>query len=282
MPELPEVETVRRGLAPVIAGARIVGAEIRRPDLRYPLPPDLGRRLTGAVVRSVGRRAKYLLIALETNWTIIWHLGMSGRVLIHPPNHPPPPLTIHDHIVLRFDTGAVLVFNDPRRFGMMDLAGPDELPANRHLARLGPEPLDRNFSGAVLSRAFAGRRGPVKSVLLDQTVVAGLGNIYVCEALYRAGLSPLRPAGSVSARGAGRLSRAIKAVLAEAIEAGGSTLKDYVRISGELGYFQHRFAVYDRAGRPCPACTCDVAMTGGIHRVVQSNRGTFYCPVRQR
>ena len=282
MPELPEVETVRRGLAPVITGARIIRAEIRRPDLRYPLPLDLEARLTGAVVRSVGRRAKYLLIDLATNWTVIWHLGMSGRVLIHPPDHPPPPLTVHDHIVLRFDTGAILVFNDPRRFGMMDLAGPGGLATNRHLARLGPEPFDRAFTGATLVRALAGRRGPVKSILLDQSVVAGLGNIYVCEALYRAGLSPLRPAGSVSARGAARLVRAIKAVLTEAINAGGSSLKDYVTISGELGYFQHSFAVYDRAGRPCPACTCDVATTGGIVRIVQSNRGTFYCPHRQQ
>ncbi|WP_366654138.1 bifunctional DNA-formamidopyrimidine glycosylase/DNA-(apurinic or apyrimidinic site) lyase [Fodinicurvata sp. EGI_FJ10296] len=282
MPELPEVETVRRGLAPVVSGARIVDARIGRPDLRYPLPPDLGRRLAGSVVERADRRAKYLLLPLDSGWTVIWHLGMSGRVLIHLPDVPLPAPRTHDHIVLRFDNGAVVTFNDPRRFGMMDLAAPGTLAENRHLCRLGPEPLDHGFTGASLARSLSGRRGPIKAVLLDQSVVAGLGNIYVCEALYRARISPFRSAGSVSARGAARLASAIKAVLAEAIDAGGSTLRDYVRTSGELGYFQHGFAVYDRAGKACPDCTCDPAETGGIVRTVQSNRGTFYCPVRQR
>jgi formamidopyrimidine-DNA glycosylase len=280
MPELPEVETVRRGLAPAVTGALIDRVLIRRPDLRYPLPPDLSQQLTGSRVTAVDRRAKYLLLRLDTGWTVIWHLGMSGRVLIHGSGSPPLPTT-HDHVILGFDNGSTVIFNDPRRFGMIDIAPPGNASLNRHLARLGPEPLDRTFTGAALHRSLIGRRSSIKSCLLNQSVVAGLGNIYVCEALYRARLSPMREGGSVSRRDAGRLVKAIKAVLTAAIDAGGSSLRDYVQTSGELGYFQHGFVVYDRCGKQCPDCVCDLTLTGGIKRVVQSNRGTFYCPILQ-
>lgn len=279
MPELPEVETVCRGLAPMLEGRRLVHVEARRPNLRLPLPPDLSERLTGRRVEAVRRRAKYILVHMEGGTVLLCHLGMSGRMTVGRDLGPPGR---HDHVVMATDDGAELRFNDARRFGLMVLAEEGALDAHPLLAGLGPEPLGNAFDAGTLSGRIAGRLSPIKTVLLDQTVVAGIGNIYASEALFRAGIAPMRAAASVAGADAERLVPAIRQVLAEAIEAGGSTLRDYVQASGELGYFQHRFAVYDREGQECPGCTCDIAQTGGILRVVQSNRSTFYCPRRQR
>lgn len=280
MPELPEVETVARGLRPVLEGRRLVRVHQRRPDLRWPLPADFARRLEGRRVLGLRRRAKYLLADLDDGTVLIVHLGMSGRMMVSPILN--TPFDAHDHVVLETDDGRQVRFNDARRFGMMDLATADDWRDHPLLRDLGPEPLEPGFDGAVLSAALAGRRTPVKAALLDQTVVAGLGNIYVCEALFRAGLSPLRTAMTVQGRRADRLAEAIRAVLTAAIEAGGSSLRDHRQVSGELGYFQHSFAVYGRESEACESCGCDVARTGGVRRTVQSGRSTFHCPRRQR
>lgn len=279
MPELPEVETVCRGLSARLVGRRLVRVEQRRPGLRLPFPEDMPARLTGRRVVAIGRRAKYILIHLDDGGVAILHLGMSGRLIIAEAPGAPPGR--HDHVVLTTDDGAVVVFNDARRFGLMTLALEAELAAHPLLVGLGPEPLSPGFMPKALSARLAGRGSPIKAALLDQTVVAGLGNIYVSESLFHAGISPLRPAASVAGAGAGRLVPAIRRVLKAAIAAGGSSLRDYVQTSGELGYFQHRFAVYDRAGQPCPGCCCDVAETGGIRRLTQANRSSYYCPRRQ-
>jgi formamidopyrimidine-DNA glycosylase len=279
MPELPEVETVCRGLAPLLEGRRLVRVEARRPDLRLPLPPDLSERLTGRRVEAVRRRAKYILVHMEGGAVLLCHLGMSGRMTIGRDLGPPER---HDHVVMETEDGSEIRFNDARRFGLMVLAREDALDEHPLLAGLGPEPLGNAFDAETFSERIRTRLSPIKTVLLDQTVVAGIGNIYASEALFRAGISPMRTAASVPGRRAERLVPAIRQVLSEAIEAGGSTLRDYVQASGELGYFQHRFAVYDREGLACPGCDCDVARTGGILRVAQSNRSTFYCPRRQR
>ncbi|MEM9317758.1 MAG: bifunctional DNA-formamidopyrimidine glycosylase/DNA-(apurinic or apyrimidinic site) lyase [Pseudomonadota bacterium] len=283
MPELPEVETVRRGLLPAMEGHVIAHADIRRPDLRWPLPASMAERLTGARVERLGRRSKVLLLELGTGETLLWHLGMSGRVLISGAvqgqfhhNHPVPEK--HDHVVFDLSSGARVTFNDPRRFGAMDLALTASLYRHAWLSKLGPEPLGNSFSAAYLARAFAGKRSPVKAALLDQRVVAGLGNIYVSEALYRARISPLRHAGRISRIRIERLVPAIRDVLSEAIAAGGSSLRDHRQTSGELGYFQHTFRVYGRAGEPCLTADCP----GDVHRVVQSGRSSFYCPRCQR
>ena len=282
MPELPEVETVRRGLEPVLAGARLARVEARRPDLRFPLPDGFVQRLTGARIERLDRRAKYLLATLDRDETLVMHLGMSGRFEIsgaraaeRPGNfalaQPPDPK--HAHIVFETDAGAQVTFYDPRRFGYMDLIETAALTAHPWFAGLGPEPLGCGFDAAYLAAAFAGRRAPVKAALLDQRLIAGLGNIYVCEALHRAGLAPERAAGSISRRKIEALVQAIRTVLAEAIEAGGSTLRDYASAEGELGYFQHSFAVYGREGEPCPRAPCK----GHVVRIVQSGRSTFAC-----
>ncbi|MGH6661571.1 MAG: bifunctional DNA-formamidopyrimidine glycosylase/DNA-(apurinic or apyrimidinic site) lyase [Rhodospirillales bacterium] len=280
MPELPEVETVRRGLARALEGRCLTGVENRRADLRFPLPPRFRQRLSGRTVETIGRRGKFLLIRLSGGLTLIAHLGMSGRFRVF--DGPLPPLEPHDHVVFETDAGATVRFHDPRRFGFMDLI--DTAAAVRHpmLARLGPEPLGEGFSGGVLAPLLKGRRAPIKAALLDQSVVAGLGNIYVCEALFRAGISPKRTAATVQGGRADRLASAIKEVLADAIAAGGSSLRDHRQTSGELGYFQTVFAVYDREGRPCPGCTCDPVATGGVKRIAQSGRSTFYCARKQR
>ncbi|HET9067706.1 MAG TPA: bifunctional DNA-formamidopyrimidine glycosylase/DNA-(apurinic or apyrimidinic site) lyase [Amaricoccus sp.] len=280
MPELPEVETVRRGLEPVLAGRRIVRAEVRRPDLRWPFPPRLAERLTGRRVVALGRRSKYLLAELDGGETLILHLGMSGRLLVSGAavgsfHHPHPAPEKHDHVVLDIEGGARVTFNDARRFGVIDLWPTADIEAHRLLAGLGPEPLGNDFDGGTLARRLAGRRTPVKAVLGDQRVVAGLGNIYLSEALWRAGISPLRLARDVTAAEAETLAAAVRAVLIDAIAAGGSSLRDYRRADGELGYFQHSFAVYDRAGEPCPRCG------GAILRTVQSGRSSFWCPACQ-
>jgi len=283
MPELPEVETVRRGLSPVMEGAVIARAEVNRPDLRWPLPERMAERLTGARVERLWRRSKYLLADLSTGETLLVHLGMSGRILIsgvtigdfHYP-HPAP--ENHDHVVFHLGTGARVTFNDSRRFGAMDLMPTAAAEAHWLLRDLGPEPLGNGFDEVYLAARLKGRRTPVKSALLDQRLVAGLGNIYVCEALHRAGISPLRHAGRISGKRAAGLVPVIREVLAEAIEAGGSSLRDYRKADGELGYFQHSFRVYDREGRPCPRPGCG----GTIARAVQSGRSSFYCPRCQR
>ncbi|CAO3416287.1 bifunctional DNA-formamidopyrimidine glycosylase/DNA-(apurinic or apyrimidinic site) lyase [Azospirillum doebereinerae] len=280
MPELPEVETVCRGLAPHLEGRVLVRVEQRRPNLRMPFPPNFEERLTGRRVESVRRRAKYILVQLDDGAVLIAHLGMSGRMTIAPER--PESFGKHDHAVFETDAGTVVTFNDARRFGFMDLTSADALGDHAMLRSLGPEPLGNAFSGPVLAGRLAGKTTPIKAALLDQTIVAGLGNIYVAEALFQAGISPTRLASSVGGAEADRLATAIREVLGRAIEAGGSTLRDHRQASGELGYFQHQFAVYDREGEACPGCSCDVEKTGGVRRIVQSGRSTFYCAARQR
>ncbi|MEO5338222.1 MAG: bifunctional DNA-formamidopyrimidine glycosylase/DNA-(apurinic or apyrimidinic site) lyase [Magnetospirillum sp. WYHS-4] len=275
MPELPEVETVRLGLAPVLEGRVLARVEARRPDLRVPLPDGFAKRLTGRRVVRLGRRAKYLLAFLDDERVWLVHLGMSGRMVVTPSA---APLDKHDHVVVATDAGIEIRFRDPRRFGLMDLVEPGALEAHPLLAGLGPEPLDESFDGPVLKGRLAGSRSPLKTALLDQRRVAGLGNIYVCEALFRAGLSPLRDAASVTRRQADILAGAIRDVLAEAVAAGGTSLRDHRQADGELGYFQNELAVYGREGEPCPGCSC----REGIRRIVQSGRSTFYCPKRQQ
>jgi len=275
MPELPEVETVRRGLELRLSGRRIIKAELRRPDLRRPFPPGLAERLDGALIGALSRRGKYLLIELDDSGVLLLHLGMSGRITAGGNN---APIEKHDHVVLTLDDGTVVRFNDTRRFGLMDYMPRSEIDAHPLLAGMGPEPLGPEFDGAYLSRALAGKMTPIKSALLDQKIVAGLGNIYVCEALYRAAISPRRLATTVVGVRAVRLAAAIREVLGEAIEAGGSSLRDYVQANGELGYFQHRWAVYGKEGEPCPNCTC----AQGVSRIVQAGRSTFFCAKRQR
>lgn len=288
MPELPEVETVRRGLTPVLEGAVIVEAQVNRPDLRWPFPDRMAERLTGAKVVRLRRRSKYILADLSTGETLIIHLGMSGRMIISMGegtrdapgvfHHAHPAPEKHDHVILDTDAGARITFNDARRFGAMDLAPTDQADTHWLLKGLGPEPLGNAFHEDHLTQAFQGKRTPVKSALLDQRIVAGLGNIYVCEALFRAGISPLRHAGRISHSRIARLVAEIRNVLAEAIEAGGSSLRDYRQADGDLGYFQHNFRVYGREGEACQTPDCP----GIIRRKVQSGRSSFYCPVCQR
>lgn len=282
MPELPEVETVVRGLRPRLEGVRLTGVAQRRADLRQPLPERFAARLLGRRVIKIDRRAKYILVYLDDDQVLLCHLGMSGRLVLLGASEARATPGPHDHVILTTDRGDELRFNDARRFGLLDLVAADGLDGHRLLSDLGPEPLGNEFSGPVLARRLAGKRTPIKAALLDQRVVAGLGNIYVSESLFFAGLSPRRGAHSVQGGRAERLARAIRDVLLRAIEAGGSSLRDYVQASGELGYFQHAWAVYGREGQPCPGCTCDCAGGGGIRRIVQSNRATFYCGTRQR
>jgi formamidopyrimidine-DNA glycosylase len=264
MPELPEVETTVRGLARVLQGRRIERVEARRPDLRRALPVDLGQRLTGARVTGLRRRAKYGLIDTDRGDTLVFHLGMSGRWRIDPSE-----IEKHDHFLIETDDGRRLALNDARRFGSLDLVRTEQLPEWPPFAALGPEPFD--LQASELRKRLAGRTAPIKLLLLDQRIVAGLGNIYVCEALYRAGIHPGRAGGSVSLERLKRLVPAIHDVLAEAIAAGGSTLRDFARPDGELGYFSKSFAVYGREGEPC--------LCGGtVRRIVQGGRSTFYCP----
>jgi formamidopyrimidine-DNA glycosylase len=282
MPELPEVETVARGLAAAVEGKRLLHVEARRADLRFPLPPDLSARLDGHRLERIDRRAKYMLLHFDGGTVAILHLGMSGRLLIMNGTDVETPLGPHDHVIFDFEGGTQVRFNDVRRFGMLDLASEETLGAHPHLRELGPEPLGNEFNGPALAAALKGRRTPIKAALLDQRTVAGLGNIYVCEALFRAGISPKRSAATVQGKRAEALAAAVKSVLTEAIASGGSSLRDYVQPSGELGYFQHQWAVYGREGEACPGCDCDIAKTGGIRRIVQSGRSTFYCSRRQR
>jgi formamidopyrimidine-DNA glycosylase len=293
MPELPEVETVRRGLAPVMEGARFRKVEARRGDLRWPLPKDFAQRLEGNRVNGLGRRAKYLLADLASGDVLLMHLGMSGsfRVLhgsrAKTPgryHHERSKQLAHDHVVFQMDNGSIVTFNDPRRFGSMKIVPREKLDEEPLLRSLGPEPLGNEFDAAMLAGGCKGKKTSLKSALSDQRIVAGLGNIYVCEALHRARLSPKRRASTIAGRSgapnerAQRLVEAIKAVLQDAIAAGGSSLRDHRRTDGELGDFQHNFRVYDRAGKPCPTPGCN----GVIRRIVQSARSTFFCPVCQK
>ena len=278
MPELPEVETIRRGLKIALEGRRIAHVDVRRRDLRIPVPDDFESKIEGRIVESLTRRGKYLLINLDDGRVVIVHLGMSGRMIIEPASLRSNVEGLHEHVVFELEDGARIRFSDPRRFGLMALTDRDSIDTHPFFLDMGPEPLSEAFGGAALHAAIRTKRTPIKSALLDQHVVAGLGNIYVCEALYRAGISPRRLAMNVSRPRIDRLVEAIREVLLEAIEAGGSTLKDYARADGELGYFQHRFAVYDRAGEPCPDCDCSV----GVSHIVQSSRSTYFCAKRQR
>ena len=277
MPELPEVETVCRGLARKIVGRRFERVDQHRDSLRIPLPERFAERLEGRRVDAVWRRAKYILIDLDDGEVLVVHLGMTGRIVMHtdaggaarPPGR-------HDHIVFHTDDGLHVTFNDARRFGLMTLIPAGEIGDHRLFAGLGPEPLGNAFDGPALARLLAGKRTPVKAAILDQRVVVGIGNIYASEALFRARISPRRSAHTVQGRRADRLAAQLRAVLEEAIEAGGSSLRDYVQTSGELGYFQHSFRVYGREGEPCPDCAAP------IRRIVQSGRSTFHCPGCQR
>lgn len=292
MPELPEVETVRRGLEPVMDGARFAKVEARRQDLRWPLPKDFAAHLEGKTVTGLGRRGKYLLLDLSSGDVLMMHLGMSGSFHVFRQggekntaryHHERAKHVKHDHVVFHMSNGAIVTFNDPRRFGFMKLTPREKLDDHSLMKAMGPEPLGNAFDAAMLARACAGKKTSLKAALSDQKVVAGLGNIYVCEALHRAHLSPKRMASTLAARGkpngrAEKLVDAIKAVLKDAIAASGSSLRDHRRTDGELGDFQHNFRVYDREGKPCPTRGCG----GTVKRIVQNGRSTFFCPACQK
>lgn len=296
MPELPEVETVRRGIQPVMEGAVIEKAVINRPNLRFSFPQNFVARLEGQKVLSVGRRAKYLVLDLASNEVLVMHLGMSGSFRIEMAegvsapgvfHHPRSDVQKHDHVIISVNGlhgRAEIIYNDPRRFGYMDLVPREEMETNKHFANVGIEPTGNALDGAVISQLFAGKTSPLKAALLDQRLIAGLGNIYVCEALWRAGLSPLRKATTITRKDGKATKRtellatSIREIIASAIEAGGSSLRDHKQTDGTMGYFQHKFNVYDQEGKPCKSQGC----TSTIKRIVQSGRSTFYCPTCQR
>lgn len=281
MPELPEVETVRRGLTPAMQGKIIERLDVNRPDLRFPFPDQFKARVEGASITHMGRRAKFLVTELSTGDALIMHLGMSGRFTVNDAptadfHVDPGTNPAHDHVVFHMQGGATVTYNDPRRFGFMELWPIKDLDAYPRIEHLGPEPLSNHFSAAYLDEQLRGKNTPIKSALLDQAIIAGLGNIYVCEALFRAGISPRRKASSVVGKRSARLAPAINEVIAEAIAAGGSSISDFASASGELGYFQKHFAVYDREGEPCDTCP------SSLKRIVQSGRSTFFCSKCQR
>ncbi|MGE0665432.1 MAG: bifunctional DNA-formamidopyrimidine glycosylase/DNA-(apurinic or apyrimidinic site) lyase [Sphingomonadales bacterium] len=284
MPELPEVETVCRGLRGAMEGRVLTRVTARRPDLRFPLPADFGERLRGRRIERIDRRAKYIVVHLDDGQVLIMHLGMSGRMNLWAPQGSgagagePPPVAVHDHVIFEVGNGSRVVFHDPRRFGFMALTREEELDAHPYFAHLGPEPLGETFTPDYLSAVLDGKRTPIKAALLDQRIVAGLGNIYVCEALHMSGISPRRLAHSVSGQRAERLVPAIRDVLERAIQAGGSSLRDYAQVDGELGYFQHSWRAYGREGEPCGQPGCP----GAISRIVQGGRSTFFCSSHQR
>jgi formamidopyrimidine-DNA glycosylase len=283
MPELPEVETVKAGIAPVMQGRVIANAQVNRPDLRWPFPEGMAARLSGQRVLGLRRRSKYILVDLESAETLLIHLGMSGRMLISGHtvgdfHHAHPAPAKHDHVVFDMDNGVRITFNDARRFGAMDLMDTATQDDHWLIRDLGPEPLGNAFNESYLIERLKGRNMPIKSALLDQRIVSGLGNIYVCEVLFRAGIHPKRKAGQISAKRVATLVPLIRTVLSEAIAAGGSSLRDYRQSDGELGYFQHVFQVYDREGQNCVTHGCDSV----INRIVQSGRSSFFCPQCQR
>ncbi|SFR33629.1 bifunctional DNA-formamidopyrimidine glycosylase/DNA-(apurinic or apyrimidinic site) lyase [Litoreibacter janthinus] len=282
MPELPEVETVKRGLQPVMEGEKIDYVEVNRPNLRWPFPENMAERLAGRTITLLRRRSKYLLADLDSGETLIIHLGMSGRMLIEHADtaHFHNGATIaqkHDHVVFHMEDSTRIAFNDARRFGAMDLTSTQSVEQHWLISKLGPEPLGNEFSESYLTNALQKKSAPIKTALLDQHIVAGLGNIYVCEVLFRTAISPKRKASNLSANRAGSLVPAIREVLSEAIHSGGSSLRDHRQTNGDLGYFQHNFAVYDREGEPCRN-DCG----SKIFRIVQSGRSSFYCPKCQR
>ncbi len=278
MPELPEVETVRRGLAPILENTRIAKARAHVPKLRVDIPTDFDERLSGTLVTRLTRRSKYILIECDDGLVAILHLGMSGRINIYTAGSEHPVRAKHDHITLLTENGDLVVFNDARRFGLLVFSSVSEIDQHILIKDIGPEPLGNRFNSAHLAAGLKKRKSPIKTSLLDQKLVAGLGNIYVCEALWRAGIAPTRMANTLSSREIEALVPIIRTILEEAIAAGGSTLKDYAQVSGELGYFQHSFKAYGREGKPCAAKGCQAT----IERIVQSNRSTFYCPSCQK
>ena len=283
MPELPEVETVRCGLEPAMAGLRITHVEIRRRDLRRPIADDFADGIAGHKVERLSRRGKYLLIFMDNGEGFCLHLGMSGRVKIQLASAAAgdwQPAS-HDHVIFTMNNQTRIIFNDPRRFGSLSRIGKN-WQQEKPFAAMGPETLEEEFSGTELRKKFLNKNAPVKTVLLDQTVVAGVGNIYACEALFHAGINPAKKAGALGGPKIEKLADAIRNVLLRAIEAGGSTLRDHRKTDGSEGYFQHDFSVYDRQGKACPGCRCDIAETGGIRRITQAGRSTFYCPVKQK
>jgi len=277
MPELPEVETICRGLARVLPGHKITGVRQNRKGLRIPFPSGLGS-IKGRKVASVSRRAKYILIHLDDGRTLIVHLGMSGSLMVSKEKYTPEK---HDHLVLTLDNGAQMVMNDPRRFGVVGLAKTKDLAQHKFFAHLGPEPFDRTFTAAYLAGKFKTKKVAVKLALMDQTLVVGVGNIYASEALFSARVDPRRAAKSLKPEALKKLVAAVKKTLKAAIKAGGSSLRDYVHADGGLGSFQQHFAVYGRGGQKCKGCSCNIQKTGGIKRITQGGRSTFYCPVKQ-
>jgi formamidopyrimidine-DNA glycosylase len=282
MPELPEVETVCQGLAAALEGRRLTSVTLHRANLRIPFPDGMAAAMTGRRVERIWRRAKYYQWLLDDGMVVLGHLGMSGTFEVSPPGSNMAPPGRHDHVVITTDDGAMVTYRDPRRFGVMTLTPYADLAQHRLLRDLGPEPLDESFTGETLLTAIGNRRSAIKPVLMDAHVVVGVGNIYASESLFRARLDPQRPANSLSAAEATTLVASIKQVLQEALASGGSSLRDHRQVTGEMGYFQHAFAVYDRAGDPCPGCDCDVTASGGVQRIVQAGRSTFYFGKRQR
>jgi formamidopyrimidine-DNA glycosylase len=279
MPELPEVETVCRGLAKALPGHAIEAVTLNRDGMRIPFPPEL-KKIAHSKILGIDRRAKYVLIRLSSGQTLILHLGMSGRLLIHEKGKKYTPGK-HDHLILHMNNGTSIVLNDPRRFGLAALAETKNIAQHKLFKHLGPEPLEKEFSPAYLAAKLKGKKVAIKLAIMDQRLVVGVGNIYASEALFMSGIDPRRATGTLKPAEIKKLANAIKAVLKKAIAAGGSSLRDYVQTDGELGYFQHHFTVYDREGQKCKGCTCDIKKTGGVRRLTQGGRSTFYCPVKQ-
>ncbi|MDI1228039.1 MAG: bifunctional DNA-formamidopyrimidine glycosylase/DNA-(apurinic or apyrimidinic site) lyase [bacterium] len=279
MPELPEVETVCRGLAKSMTGEKLGSVETLRHNLRIPFPADL-KTIAGAKVKNISRRAKYILIELDNKKTLIIHLGMSGRLVIQQKKEQGAPEK-HDHMILNMKNGTRIVFNDARRFGMVDLANTAELEQHKFFSHLGPEPFDKTFSAKYLAERLKTKKIAIKLAIMDQELVVGVGNIYASEALFRAGIDPKRAANKIKPDEITQLIACIRAVLKQAIKAGGSSLRDYVQADGELGYFQDKWAVYGKHHQPCKGCTCDIEKTGGIQKITQGARSTFYCPRKQ-
>ena len=281
MPELPEVETVCRGLQKAIKGKKLDRLELRRRDIRFPFPKNLVTATQGTKIKNITRRAKYILIHLDNAQIILVHLGMSGRLVIADAADKTPPAK-HDHVIFHLGGGMRVLFNDARRFGLVDLATADTLPVHRFFTHLGPEPFDDAFTVQSFAASLKNKKVAIKLAIMDQRVVVGVGNIYAAEALFDAKIDPTRTAGSLTPAEIKKLWTAIRAVLTRAIDAGGSSIRDYVQTDGELGYFQHQWAVYDKQGEKCRKCTCPLQKTGGIKKIVQGGRSTFYCPTKQK
>ncbi len=279
MPELPEVETVCQGLKKPLNGAVVKELILRRPDLRTPFPEGLKDTVEGQTIRRINRRAKYILIEMTENVTLILHLGMSGRITVL--DDKPDEYGKHDHFVLVTEDNRYMIFNDARRFGMVGLCETPSVDKHKFFVHLGADPLSNDFSPAYLDEKLRGKKVAIKNALLNQKIVTGIGNIYASEALYESNIDPTRPAGELNKGEINRLVGAIRLVLDKAIRAGGSTLRDYIQTTGEMGYFQNQWSVYNKRGQACPDCTCDVIMTGGIQKIKQGGRSTFYCPTRQ-